>query len=777
MNRRALFAWLVGASLLALTISPSSLPRVLAAPAGPRVLTGDVPDVVRSGDAQLISPVDGSTTISLAIGLAVRDPQGLQQFVQDVNDPASPQFGQYLSQDEANQRFNPTSDQENQVISWLQSYGLTVTRTYPNHLLVDAQGTVKQVQALLDITISRYSAKIHGSDTTFFAPDGAPTISGSVSSIVTSVVGLDSVPRFHKYSNGSPHGSPPYYPQDFADAYDVNPLWNAGDTGTGQHIGITLWETPPSDTTLGRFHSVTYANVATVGNGRLKVIKVDGGTTATTSGDDGEAGLDVETSSGMAPGATIDYYEAPTDGQGNPTDQGLLDALNIAGSDTNNNRQISSSWGGCEANPIDSWTSSAENIFASNSATGHNYFFSSGDNGSWCDPNNNGTGVDPYPDYPASSPLVTSVGGTSFEGNISTISPSYPGETAWAYCSTCNNNSPEGSGGGYSTIFSRPSWQTASTLLANGHRGYPDISAVGDPATGAYVCFGTTSTSCGQIGGTSLSSPMLAGMTALINQYLTSLGKAALTFLDPLLYKIGTTTQAHVPFNDVASGTNGKYNATGGWDAVTGWGSPNLWNLAQDIAGVGTGSGGNATPTKTPTPRATATPRPTSTPTMTPLPLTQLLSNPGFETGLAPWTTSTADGHIALTTARAHTGTQSVVLCGYNSCSDTLAQTLTVPSSFSKLTLTYWLFESTVDVTYCADTLAPQVFDGTTSTLLASAPRLCNTNTYMWVQKTADLTTALATHKGQQVTLEFTATSNSLSPTTFYIDDVGFNVQ
>jgi len=233
------------------------------------------------------------------------------------------------------QSHHPTQRQEDRVVAWLRANGLTVTRTYSNHLLVDASGTSAQVEALLNVQLNDYQGKAHGKDVTFFAPSSDPTIDGSVSDVVSSVVGLDNFPRFHMSTNGTAHGAAPYYPQDFANAYDLNNLWSAGANGTGQHIGITLWTVPPSDTTLSHFGSVTGAAVATTANGKLKVIPVDGGTTASVSPDAGEAGMDIEYSGGAAPGATIDYYEAPTDTSGNPTDQGLEDALNQAGTDAN----------------------------------------------------------------------------------------------------------------------------------------------------------------------------------------------------------------------------------------------------------------------------------------------------------------------------------------------------------------------------------------------------------------------------------------------------------
>ena len=573
-----------------------------------RPLSGHVPDIVAQGKAQLLGHHAGQALLQLAIALPVRDQQTLDQFLRDVTDPASPNYHHFLSQAAANQLFNPTATQEQQVVQWLQANGLSVTHTYPNHLLVDAQGTVSQVEQMLQVSINDYRGTVHGKDVTFYAPATDPVVAASVAGLVVGITGLDSVPRFHTGTNGSAHGQPGYYPQDFANAYDVNPLWNAGYTGTGQHIGITLWTVPPSDATLQSFASTTGAGVATTANHKLNVIQVDGGT---TTADQGEAGMDIESSGGLAPNAVIDYYEAPTDTAGNPTDQGLEDALNLAGTDSNNNQQITNSWGGCEASSTtDPFTAATNTIYASNTATGHNYFFSSGDSGSTCGSTN------PSPDYPASSPYVTSVGGTSFSANVGSA---WPGETAWKYCGSAfacllqgYANSPVGSGGGYSNIFSRPSWQTGSGLAANGKRGYPDIAADADPNTGAYVCYGAAST-CGAIGGTSLSSPLWAGILADINQYLAATGKQPAGFIDPTLYSLANASQPHAAYHDITSGTNGTYNAAPGWDAVTGWGSLDAWNLAQDIA-AGTSAGATGTPTNTPSATATPTSTATSTP-------------------------------------------------------------------------------------------------------------------------------------------------------------------
>lgn len=772
MTKRSVFCWLALAALVTMALPPQHSLHVFAA-GQPKTLPGTVPAAVTSGSARLIGPHRSDDTIHLAVVLTLQNSAALQTFLQQIHDPSSPRYRRPLSQDAANASFNPTPDEEQSVSSWLGSAGLTVTQTYPNHLLVDASGTVGQVEKLLGITLNDYKISIQGVERTFFAPNADPVVDALVATAVATIVGLDSYPRFHMASNGSAHGYPAYYPQDFANAYDVNQLWAAGANGGGQHIGITLWTVPPADATLAHFAAVTAASVARTGNGRLKIIPVDGGTTAAISPDTGEAGMDIESSSGVAPGATIDYYEAPTDNLGNPTGQGLLDALNQAATDTNRNLQITNSWGECEYSN-DAWTRAAESIFAVNAATGHSYFFSSGDNGSWCAPDGV-HGQDPYPDYPASSPNVTSIGGTAFSGNIN---GGYPGESAWAYCRTCNGGNPEGSGGGYSNIFARPSWQVGNGLASNGMRGYPDISADADPSTGAFVCYGA-SQRCGQFGGTSLSSPLWAGITADINSYLATRGQPPVGFLAPTLYSLANSTQTYPEFHDITVGTNGSYNAGINWDAVTGWGTMDAYNLAQDIAASG-GGGGGATPTATstnaPTPAATDTPTATATSTPTPTATPtgrQVVANGGFESGLAPWMQSSANGHQIVSTLLPHTGTHSAYFCNTNSCNDQIWQTVSIPGTFTHLVLSYWYYISTQEVSfYCYDAFHSRIRT-TAAYTIVGVQNLCNYNkTNGWVQKTVDLTSSLSAYQGKQVQIYFQGTTNATNPTRFVVDDV-----
>ncbi len=297
----------------------------------------------------------------------------------------------------------------------------------------------------------------------------------------------------------------------------------------------------------------------------VSAVGVDGATNAPgqDSNSDTEVMLDIEVAGALAPGAKIVVYFAPN------TDQGFLDAVTTAVNDTTNRPSvISISWGG----PESSWTQQAmtsfNDAFQSGAAMGVSVCCASGDGGS-SDGVSDGK---PHADFPASSAFALGCGGTTLQGSGSTIGS----ETAW----------PD-SGGGVSSVFALPSWQSAAGVPpvsagAGGGRGVPDVSGDADPNTGYNVRVD------GQdivVGGTSAVAPLWAGLLALMNQHL---GKPV-GFVNPNLYGLPTTSPA--PLHDITSGSNGAYSARKGWDPCTGLGSPNGAQLLQALS-VAAGSGG-----------------------------------------------------------------------------------------------------------------------------------------------------------------------------------------
>jgi subtilase family serine protease len=222
---------------------------------------------------------------------------------------------------------------------------------------------------------------------------------------------------------------------------------------------------------------------------------------------------------------------------------------------------VSNSWGFTSYQPYVDPNMEASLQHAA--SVGTTFYFGSGDNGS----NSN------VPPYPASSPYVVAVGGTTLTTGANS---SYTAESAWG-----------ASGGGCSPIIARPSWQAGVGAATCAGRAVPDVAADADFYTGAYVYVNGGP----QMGdGTSLATPLWAGMAAAVNRYLGAAGRSLMGFSAPRLYQLATTPTSYSrDFHDVTSGNNG-YPAGAGWDEATGWGSVNLANLAADWSGKTTTS-------------------------------------------------------------------------------------------------------------------------------------------------------------------------------------------
>ncbi|WP_233211285.1 protease pro-enzyme activation domain-containing protein [Mycobacterium sp. shizuoka-1] len=183
-------------------------------------------------------------------------------------------------------------------------------------------------------------------------------------------------------------------------------------------------------------------------------------------------------------------------------------------------------------------------------------------------PSENDVGLDAV----ASMPEMVDVGGT-------TVSTDDKGD--WlAEQSWFDPPLSQGTGGGVSALFERPDWQKDLDVDGgDGKRLTPDIAAVADPFTGVQIVFNQQLITGG---GTSLAAPLWAGMTALMNQYVVDKGGSLIGNLNPILYTIAEGTPLPA-FRDVVLGGNAVAHAGPGYDLVTGLGTPNVENLAQNI--------------------------------------------------------------------------------------------------------------------------------------------------------------------------------------------------
>ena len=469
--------------------------------------------------------------------------------------------GETITREEMAARFLPDAADYKVVADWLAAQGLTVKPAGASHAVVSATGTPAQLEKAFEAHFAR--VKAHGEEYT--STTVAPSVPAEIESRVRAIHGLQPHLRPRKtgvikeaaVTNG---GQPPFRVGDILKAYDISAT---SLTGAGQTIGIII-DTVPLTTDLTKFwanngvpQSLNNYSTVNVGN------RVIGAAT-------GEETLDVEWSSGIAPGAKIVVYACGDLNYVYDAYSRILDDLQRGAQPSMH--QISMSYGAGEiSGETTGDINSTHGLFTAIAAYGVSLFASSGDEGAY---GNDEGRVEVC--YPASDPLVTAIGGTNL-----TLSNTDAVTSEYGWSPSGERNSRDSSGGGTSIMFARPSWQVGTGVNTGAMRQIPDISLVGDPNTGCYVYFKGKAE---QDGGTSISTPMWAGLCALINQGRASRGLSPVSGLNSALYPLLGTTA----LRDITTGNNGLYSCTAGFDLVTGLGVPRFNVLSQRLASVST---------------------------------------------------------------------------------------------------------------------------------------------------------------------------------------------
>jgi len=733
-------------------------------------------------NARFIGTASGQQQLDLSIGLKLRNQQELDGLLSDIYNPKSSLYHHFLTPQQFAAEFGPTAAQQQQVVDYLRGQGIAVTHIAPNGLLIDAQASVSTVQTAFGVKINNYQI----GPRKFYANANAPTIPSGLSSLILSIGGMDNSVRLRPLNQHvvqksvGAHATPlaGYAPPDLLGAYNGAPLQQAGFQGNNQTVAVfELDGFQQSDIDQ-------YVKNNNLSAPSISTQLVDGATQTAGQGAI-EVELDIEVVAAMAPKAAQIVYIGPN------TTQGVNDTYNKIVTD-NKTQITTTSWGECESQSGNAELQSLDNIFKQGSAQGMTMFAASGDSGAY-DCNDSNLAVD----SPASDPYITGVGGT----NLQTSGGAYGSESVWSN-PTDTQRSPKGSGGGggISGLFPEPSWQTGPGVknqYSNGNREVPDVAADADPQTGYAIYCTVSAAGCPAtgnvvVGGTSAAAPLWAGSMAMINEYLQKQGKARAGFASPLLYSLASSTQQYPPFHDVASGNNLFYPATANYDQASGLGSPNIYNIARDLAG-GTGPTPTPTPGTTPVPTVTSTPTlvptatstgtptpaPTSTTIPTPPPTGNLVQNGNFENGVDPWQESSAAGYELVDPTNPHAGQYSAYLCGYSSCNDVISQNFTVPTGSTHISLSYWWDGQTNrSATSCQDSLNVQLLNSS-GKVIGKAQRVCNTNANnRWQQVTLDATSSLSRYAGQTVTLVFSGkTTASHVTTSFFVDDVAVTAQ
>ena len=520
--------------------------------------------------APLIGPVPQDEILNVSVGLPIRNPQGLLDFIKHATNPKDPAYRKFLSQAQFVATYSPSAADYSALQSFATANELTITQTFPNNELLRVSGRAGAIERAFYVNLNNYARP---DNSAFYALDRDPSLDLSLK--VLRISGLDNL-ILGTTSAGSGSGGS-FQGNDFRNAYLGSASACSTLTGAGQSIGLfELDSYNPPDITQYQ----NQAGIPPVALNPVSIISASGGGSppSVSSGNTRlEVAGDIETAVAMAPGATITPVMAASTGGADPTNA----VLHAMATVTPLLLQVSISWN------TDADDNSAQAVWQL-AAQGQSIFYSSGDFGAYGSSPPGGLKNVVYP-------FATVVGGTVLTMNGA--GASYKSETTWT-----------GSGGGfmqYPSIASMlnvpiPDYQQGSITSANGgsnqFRNVPDVAAV---ATGMICVVNGAATGCA---GTSFAAPLWAAYTAVLNQQGAINGSPQVGFLNPALYTLAGTGLYGTLFNDISDASTNSNNGTvtgspavANYDLATGLGSPQCALIPALVGGPGgVGGGGGA---------------------------------------------------------------------------------------------------------------------------------------------------------------------------------------
>lgn len=648
--------------LVAVTLLLAAASAALAQSIARKSPAGEPPVQLRNGKATLVARFNPEQKVRLALGLQRPRMAEEEQFLQELMTPGSPNFHKFLTPDQWIARFSPSVADEQAVVDWAKSQGLTITHRFPNRLIVDVEAPVATIERALQVRVNNYLLEGYF----YFSNEREAVLPAHVTGIIHSIGGLTNFPEMRPaifrgqaeppgpvYRPGPvvgvgqtarAHGDGTRRPQGLvnsaqandtpnftngridptdiynSNAYNYDALQNFGFCCNPNHeSGGAPKESSIALATFGNLHTGTNPTFPDVDAFQkqypylayqVTTVIIDGGPascTVTTSpppgqpcNNDLETALDTEwaTATSNSFGSHLDTAQVWVYEDGGSAE----DMYNAIFSD-DHARTFSTSWdcsenGSCISS---SAMDTRHGIFNSMVGVGWTLLNSSGDRGATADCATISV------NYPASDPDVVGVGGTN---NILFNNTTYNNEVAWTGSTSANSCSTNGggSGGGCSVHFGVPGFQSGSNGSCGTQRSVPDIALNANEGQNMFFngsLFG--------VGGTSISSPMLAGFFAQEEAYLLHLKNVTGNLCGahgpggtggpcgPLgngnlyIYYLGQNPSypPHYPFYDITSGCNSNditvantltaFCAGTGYDSVTGWGSANMLQLAWAI--------------------------------------------------------------------------------------------------------------------------------------------------------------------------------------------------
>lgn len=635
--------WFGGITATLVTSSLCFAGFISPARAAQTVPQGIAATVAQSSTVMGNLPVDQPVTVSMI--LRATNQAQLTHYIQQTVTPGNPNYRKFLTTQQFARAYGQSPLIIDAIVAYFKLYGISA-QVYPDNLAITLNGTAGQFNQAFGVVLQTMQWK--GKE--FYGTKKNPNLPSNLANPVLAVLGLSNYAPFATNTAKTPAAllnklpladttgtttTPPAgweSPQSIERLYNISPVQQKGDLGQGQTLGIvTLASFNPND--VYAYWQAYGIKVAS--NQRVSVVNVDGGSgTPSLIAGSGEATLDVEQSGSLAPDANIIVYQAPN------TDYGFMDAFFHAISD-NQVGSLSASWGMSEdavntsiaqGQESPNYAQAFNEAFEEAAAQGISSFAATGDYGAYQAVSDVGT-TDLSVGNPADSPYVTAAGATTLPTSDSAIFQqlgiSIPQERAWGYDylyplwqefgasseQAWAESAIGGSNGGYSDIFTKPSYQQGVSGVdhfhavqwftptnhntnwtfhanppvvsgqSNGFRALPDVSMDGDPDTGYAIystLFGGDNWSVGW-GGTSFVAPQLNGIAALIDEA----NGSRVGFWNPQIYRFAK--EANSPFTPLnATGTSNDnlyFTGTKGtiYNPATGLGTPDVAKLTADF--------------------------------------------------------------------------------------------------------------------------------------------------------------------------------------------------
>ena len=516
--------------------------------------------------------IPDETPIHLGISLRIAHPEALAALQKAQQDPASPEYKQWITPEEFGERFGQPAEVYAAAVAWVSSVGLSV-KQFPNRTFLEASGKASQVTRLLGVHLVRVDSK----SVAVHVPDGQPKLPPALAPVILNISGLDTRIKYRHHISETDGYPASFGPQDLRRFYGVQPLLDQGFVGQGQQLVVLSTAEPAGSEASPADIEYFFQNISDARTPFVQhVLPNPQNDVDNEAGGGLEFELDCEMQSVGCPGADSITLEI------SPASEVFTTGANDIVSTFPSATAASVSLGNCEE--AEEQSAAGQNEAATlrqaiqqGAVQGMSFSAASGDNGS---DDCQQPSVGPSVDFPASIPEVVAAGGSQVNNpawDANNALTAWQTEVVWGQVGATGGGGA--GGGGVSTFYTpAPAYQAGLGLSG---RGVPDIALIAG-LPGVTTC----SSLPGQLSpveGTSIASPLSAGFLALISSRL------GCHTGDPhiALYALGNA-QADggvAVYHDITSGNNSLdgvpgYDAGPGYDVASGWGSLNVAAIA-----------------------------------------------------------------------------------------------------------------------------------------------------------------------------------------------------